>query len=382
MTKLDYQQVRDEYLNVMSEHIQLTTGSTKSRLELILDLLGLAALNTSCLHTACESLVDAPTSAAVLYQLRQGWLNKRTLAEIEDELNDLLVARLPDRIRGSNPTVAIDLTFIPYHGQAQQDENEVRRSTAKAGTTHFHVYASAYIVRNHKRVTVALAYFQADEDLVGLLKRLLAYLNRLDIIPKRLLLDRQFCSVRVIRFLEARPWQSILPVPARGQVLSDLKHQARRSHHRSYTMTSPTDGSVTFSLQVVCRYAQGRRGKHGIDRLLFAVLGQPWSGTPAQLADTYRRRFGIETGYRLMNSLRIRTTSRDPKLRLLFVVLAFLLSNLWLFLLWSVLAVPRRGGRYIDPDLFRLARFRDFFRDAIREARQPVRSVSRPISVF
>ena len=128
-------------------------------------------------------------------------------------------------------------------------------------------------------------------------------------------------------------------------------------------------GAVTFSLHLVCRYACGRRGKHGLDRFLFAVLGQAWTGTPARLADTYRRRFGIETSYRLMNIVRARTSSRDPKIRFLFVGLAFTLLNLWVTLQWSVLAVPRQGGRWLDPALFRLNRFCDFLREAIGNIR-------------
>jgi len=83
-----------------------------------------------------------------------------------------------------------------------------------------------------------------------------------------------------------------------------------------------------------------------------------------------------------MNTLRIRITNRNPKLRLLFVMLAFALVNLWVFLSWTVLAVPRRGGRYLLPDLFQLEKFRYFLREAIHRIRPPVLSVSRPVGVF
>jgi putative transposase len=44
---------------------------------------------------------------------------------------------------------------------------------------------------------------------------------------------------------------------------------------------------------------------------------------------TYRRRFGIETSYRQMNQGRIRTSTRRPELRLLFVAVALILRNVW-----------------------------------------------------
>jgi len=72
MVTLNYQQVRDEYMNVMNNHIELKTNSTKADQDMVIDLLGLAAVNRCSLNTACESVQDAPTSPAILYQLRQG----------------------------------------------------------------------------------------------------------------------------------------------------------------------------------------------------------------------------------------------------------------------------------------------------------------------
>jgi len=382
MVTLNYQQVRDEYRNVMSKHMELKTNSTKADQDMVIDLLGLAAVNGYSLSTVCDSVQEAATSPAILYQLRQGWLNDLDLQEIERELNDLLVERLPDYIQGGRHEVAIDLTGIPYHGEAYQDEDEIRRSMAKSGTTHFHTYASAYIVKSNKRVTVAITYCWAHDSYFDILLRLLSRLEELDIGLKRLLVDREFYSTPVIRFLNQQDWQSIMAIPARGETLKTLKNEASHSHRRLYTVSSQKHGQETFTLHVVCRYSKGRRGKHSIDRFLFAVLGHPWTGTPGQLAEKYRRRFGVETSYRLMNKLRVRTTTRDPKLRLLFFVLAFTLLNLWVYLQWAVLAVPRRGGRWLDRHLFRLARFIDFLRDAIREARKPVREVSRSVCVF
>ena len=63
------------------------------------------------------------------------------------------------------------------------------------------------------------------------------------------------------------------------------------------------------------------------------------------VAETYRRRFGIESSYRQMNQARLRTSSRSPALRLLVVALAFLLRNLWARCNWMTLVRPGRGRR-------------------------------------
>ena len=59
----------------------------------------------------------------------------------------------------------------------------------RPGTTHFHVYASAYIIRKQKRVTLAVACWQAGQALLEIFLRLLLRLSILQVDIKRLLLD-------------------------------------------------------------------------------------------------------------------------------------------------------------------------------------------------
>jgi putative transposase len=66
------------------------------------------------------------------------------------------------------------------------------------------------------------------------------------------------------------------------------------------------------------------------------------------MKETYRSRFGIETSYRQLNQARIRTCTRNPLLRLLYVAVALILRNVWVWLHWELLAERRRGRRRID----------------------------------
>src|SRR5690606_21879312 len=146
---------------------------------------------------------------------------------------------------------------------------------------------------------------------------------------KRLLMDRQFCNVAVVSMLQHQPFQTIMPVPVRSHQLRELREATRRSHVTTYTMQSPQAGKVTIPLHVVRTYLKGRYSKRGVEVHFFTVLGPPWRDTPNRLGKKFRSRFGIESSYRMMNQVRARTSSNDPKLRLLYVVLAFLLINIW-----------------------------------------------------
>ena len=57
-----------------------------------------------------------------------------------------------------------------------------------------------------------------------------------------------------------------------------------------------------------------------------------------------------------LNRARIRTSTRDPALRLLYVGIALILRNVWVWLHQMVLARPRRGSREIRLDLLRFRR--------------------------
>ena len=95
----------------------------------------------------------------------------------------------------------------------------------------------------------------------------------------------------------------------------------------------------------------------------------------------YKRRFGIESSYRLMNICRARTTSRSPAIRLLFVVIALALQNMWVYLKWEYISEPRQGGRKVRDDLFPFRTMLDMIVEAIRSIYKVVKKIKihRPI---
>lgn len=116
-------------------------------------------------------------------------------------------------------------------------------------------------------------------------------------------------------------------------------------------------------MRVVCRYLKGHRGRHGMQYFVYVVHRVKVS--LHQIFQHYRERFGIETSYRIKNHCRIRTTTKNPVLRLLFVALAFILVNLWVYLLWFFVSRTQRGGRLIFRQLFPLKTLLEFISHAV-----------------
>ncbi|MBU0684731.1 MAG: hypothetical protein ABIE25_01630 [Thermoplasmatota archaeon] len=77
------------------------------------------------------------------------------------------------------------------------------------------------------------------------------------------------------------------------------------------------------------------------------------------MLEEYRLRFEIESSYRLMSKSKIRTSTKDPKLRAMYMATSLLLVNTWVGEKWDCLSTKRRGpgGRDVHAGLLPYPRF-------------------------
>ena len=376
------EQVRQVTIDLLGEHLPLGLDGYRYADADVFNVVVAAAAQGRSVTSVCEQLVEAPSANLVRQYLTERLCDSDAFETLEARLNRVLVARLPPDLTRRPQRLAIDLTLLPYYGKEGQEPDQLRRGEAKAGTTRFHCYATASVLHAGRPVTLAVSFVHADEALLDVLVDLLDRVNHLGVPIGCLFLDREFASVAILRDLAARPFPTIVALPKRGARLKALL-TGRSSYRTTYTMRSTEDGALTFPLVVVCRYAAGRRGRHGRDDLPFAVLGQGGEAVPVrQVAREYRDRFGIESGYRLMNAVRARTTSRNPALRLLLVVVAVLLTNLWVWLKVQLIAVTPRPSRAVArrwlAAVFCLDRFSDLLIEAIKALYQVHTSLRYP----
>src|SRR5207244_683649 len=164
-----------------------------------------------------------------------------------------------------------------------------------------------------------------------------------------------------IRYLQAARCPFLMPVPCKGRKADHPKgpsgtrvfHLRKRGGWCRHTLQSSDGRTATLPICVKCRNLRGERKKHGRQALVYGYWGlSPSSGQ--WVYETYRSRFAIETSYRQLHQARIRTCTRDPLLRLLYVGLALVLRNVWVWFHWEHLAVRRRGQRRIHLSRLRL----------------------------
>jgi hypothetical protein len=345
--------VRAHTQNLLQKHIRLADHGPKCTAGRLWAVLLWAASRLSSLAAACAALRDAPSDSAAHEALLA---TLPGLAELQRRVNRALQGDLPRCLRRRRQPLAIDLHLIPYHGEPLRDEAEVYRSKAKSGTSHFHAYATAYVIRKGRRFTVALTSVARGEALQAVVQRLLAQAAKAAVRPRYLLLDREFCSVAVLRYLQSSRRPFLMPLPLRGRQLDHPKGPSssrvfqswKRSGWSRYTLTDKEGHKATVGVCVKCRNLRGERGRHGREALVYAYGGGLAPTSYQWVKETYRTRFAIETTYRQLQQARIATCTRDPLLRFLYVAVALILRNIWVWLHWQVLAERRRGGRRVN----------------------------------
>lgn len=360
-------------LDCLLEHLSMDMEGGYTLQDLFEILLRAASRSDSIEHTT-QRLEGGPSGNGIRYHLDK----LDDITTLESQLNAALQSRIPPKIRKGKHRIAIDLHLIPYYGSANTaTESYIYRSQAKAGTTSFFAYATIYVICRNKRVTLGIHAVHRQETLVATLTYLLARLTPLRVRVKRLYLDRGFYSVPVIRWLKALNIPFLLPAVIRGKTGGTRQLLVgRKSYATRYTLTSAQYGSVTCQMRVVCTYHQGFKGKHGIQYTLYVVHRVTIALN--QLHRHYKDRFGIETSYRIKNQCRIRTTSKNPVVRLLFVALAFILVNLWVYLLWFFVSRTQRGGRVVYRDRFSLKTMLEFLSQAVERHFPPITAVYLP----
>jgi putative transposase len=352
-----------EYANEwLSLALNLEYRGTKCTAGILIKVLLIAAARTVSIFAACRDLARAPSDQTIRNALAASLPD---ISELQRRLNLALCTKLPKALFRKSRRIAIDLTLIPYHGQPHQDEKEIYRSNPKSGTTHFHAYATAAVVHKGHRYTVALLRVEKGVKMKEVLQELLKIIRSRGIKVRYLLLDKGFFSVEVITYLKRADVGFIIPAivrgrkPRRGKKATGLRALCQKNNgYYQERLSGKVAGQQRSTRVTICvaskSYTHNKSGKRRTKKLLYAV--RKVRLTPREIREMYRTRFGIETSYRQMHQARIRTCTRDPRLRLLFVGIALVLRNVWVWLHFQL----ARGKWSQEPQLFlQLLRFRE-----------------------
>jgi Transposase DDE domain len=342
--------------------LRLEYEGTKCTASTLLQILLIAAARVASIFAVCRDLADAPSDQTIRNALA-GSLPE--IPELERRLNRALCTKLPKALGHKARMIAIDLVLIPYHGSPESDQKEIYRGHPKSGTTHFHAYATVIVLHKGHRYTLGVMRVERGVAMKEVVQRLVHLVRRRGIRIKFLLLDKGFFSVDVLGYLKRAGYGFIIPAVPRGRKPKPPKKPTglrallkKEDGYYRHTLTASAGRerrSVDLAICVATKhYTHRKTGRRRKKKLLYAV----WKVrlTPDDIRETYRKRFGIETSYRQMNEARIRTSTRSPRERLLFIGIALVLRNVWVWLHFKL----AKAKWSEEPRLFlELLRFRE-----------------------
>lgn len=277
---------------------------------------------------------DCPSDDDVFYHLNK--LNTTQVFSTYTQVNTSLLTQAAQQGFFNSPLpCGLDIHKTPWYGK-QKDVHVLGMERVR-GTNFGHAYASIECVHTKARFTLAalpLHQFTNKEQMITyLVTEASTYID-----ISLLFLDREFFDVASLATLLRL--QVCFVIPADHNTA--IKKHIIQAHHQgvniprteSYAYISPYTmkkgkQSVTVTLAIVL-YPSKKTGEP-MDEFAYVTNRPVTLENVLDLAESYRSRWGIETGYRVKEEVRGKTCSRQYPVRLLFQLLSILLYNLWQF---------------------------------------------------
>ncbi len=248
---------------------------------------------------------------------------------------------------GGDVLVAVDKHLIPRFDIGNMIS--LIFSARKNGTNKFEAYATMQVVAGPVNAVLDCARVTRGTDNVDFVRRFVHILDRHKIRPRLMLVDREFFAVDVMLALNGMRRKFLMPaVKTAGIKRAVLEHhRGKREAVSAYVMKNAAGQSVTYRLlmQKVRKWSDvddcepGKKGgkKRTRDQKIVAMYVVFATNLGAarvrrevrRLPEDYRRRWGIETGYRQIEEVRPRTTSRDLAFRLMLFYASLFMYNMW-----------------------------------------------------
>ena len=339
----------DAVLQPLKDHVTIKINGSLTCEDIFRTVVNMS-VNKNSVHSVSKQYQDVACETSLRYHLK-----KLNMGELIKSNEMILLQELIKNLKpGKSYEFAIDLTDDPYYGKIDSsNEKYVIGGQAKKSTNSFYSYISLYITNKNERFTVSVLPVEKNKTMVEYLSYFIDLIKRLNFKIKVLCLDRGFYSIDVFEFLQNNNVPHIVPVIKRGEQMKQIL-KGNKARREQYVMKN-SKKKILLDIVIDVKYLKGKRGKKGLENLGFVVFGVKWS--PRKVSTVYRRRFAIESSYRMRNIVKPKTSSKNANIRYFYTLISFLLKNIWLYLQKKHFTIVKRGPQVIDEDKFRFEMF-------------------------
>jgi hypothetical protein len=237
------------------------------------------------------------------------------MMEIEDKVHD----------------VAIDFHHVPFYG----DKNTplIRGMKPKNGTSWGYEYCTLDIIGNYKLTLDVIPISALLKDYSVLIELLFKRLESMGVKIGTAYMDKEFCNDDTISTLTKLKINFVIACKQNKKIKKKLENFKKENGHKSTVFEYKfNENGTKFNLVAVPHEKK--------EYVLFATNKDVKSIEEFEksIPEEYRKRWNIETGYRVKNEFKICTCTKSPVARTLFFIIQCTLYNI-LNMLKSVLEI-------------------------------------------
>ncbi len=235
-------------------------------------------------------------------------------------------------LRGTVHDIAIDFHDIPYYGE--KNTCGVRGIKPKNGTCWGYSFCSLDIIGETKLTLDAIDINGLTKNYAVLIESLLQRIKSMGILVKTLYMDREFFNLSTISTLHKLNTQYIIAATANKKINGMLNdHKKKFGSGSTILKYQFKRGGPKFNIVAILNLnydPKAKKDKGNNEYFLFATNLEVKSTSEfiKIILEEYKKRWNIETGYKIKNVFKIRTCSKSPVVRILFFLIRCLLYNI------------------------------------------------------
>jgi len=193
----------------------------------------------------------------------------------------------------------------------------------KNGTSWGYEYCTLDIIGDEKLTLDVIPISALQKDFSKLIELLFKRLEILNVKIGTVYLDKEFCNDDTISALTKLKVNFVIAGKSNKKIKRELEEFKNENGHKSTVYEYKFNGNGTKFNLVAVRHEKK-------EYILFATNKDVKSikEFEKKIPEEYRKRWNIETGYRVKNDFKIRTCTKSPVARTLFFVIQCTLYNI------------------------------------------------------
>jgi hypothetical protein len=297
-------------------------------------LLHAATSTTNSIESASNDLrMKTPYKNVPSADSIHGYINSNTIDYMMSSFRQINTEIIKHtNLKGTYQDAAIDFHDIPYYG----DKNTpgIRGIKPKNGTSWGYSFCSLDIIGEIKLTLDVIDINGLAKNYSILMESMMQRLNAMKINLRILFMDREFFNNPTISAIQGLNKNYVIAAKSNKKINAILlEHKKKFGETSTFFEYQFDKGGPKFIIVAVLnpKYDQNSKKDKGNNEYHLFATNLPVNNASdfiKKIPEEYRKRWNIETGYRVKNAFKIRTCSKSPNARSLFFLTQCLLYNI------------------------------------------------------